>query len=89
VQCLCSKHFFTIGVHPSSGSRILLSDFNASSQGLLGINPAGVSVYAVKCGGLPATIIGNSFDNTIIGTAGRDIIHGLGGGSWARPAATP
>ena len=66
-------------VHPTSGNRTVLSDFGASSQGILGAFPLGVIAYTVKCGGLNATIIGNSFDNTIIGTSGRDIIHGMGG----------
>jgi Ca2+-binding RTX toxin-like protein len=67
------------GVNPSDGHRIVLSDFGDAAQGLLGVEPVGVSVYTVKCGGLHATKIGNAFDNTLIGTAGRDIIHGLGG----------
>jgi Ca2+-binding RTX toxin-like protein len=66
-------------VNPSNGSRVLISSFDDPSQGLRGSDPQGVSVYTVKCGGLNATRIGNSFDNTINGTSGRDIIHGLGG----------
>jgi Ca2+-binding RTX toxin-like protein len=67
------------GVNPSSGNRVLISDFGDSSKGILGLEPSGVIAFTVKCGGLHATKIGNAFDNTIIGTAGRDIIHGLGG----------
>jgi Ca2+-binding RTX toxin-like protein len=66
-------------VHPTSGSRVVISDFDDPAQGLPGSAPTGVLVYTVQCGGLNATRIGNAFDNTIIGTAGRDIIHGLGG----------
>jgi Ca2+-binding RTX toxin-like protein len=66
-------------VNPSSGHRVVLSDFGEAAQGLRGIEPAGVRVYTVQCGGQPATHIGNAFANTIIGTAGRDVIHGLGG----------
>ena len=67
------------GVDPSGGNRILISDFGDPSKGLAGVDPSGVSVFTVKCGGLDATRIGNSFDNTINGTSGRDIINGMGG----------
>ncbi len=67
------------GVNPSGGSRVLISDFGDPSKGLPGFEPSGVIVYTVKCGGLNATRIGNSFDNTINGTSGRDIINGMGG----------
>ena len=66
------------GVDPSGGNRILISDFGDPSKGLAGVDPSGVSVFTVKCGGLDATRIGNSFDNTINGTSGRDIINGMG-----------
>ncbi|MFH0340715.1 MAG: hypothetical protein ACHBNF_01020, partial [Chromatiales bacterium] len=55
------------GVDPSGGNRVLISDFGDPSKGLAGVDPSGVSVFTVKCGGLDATRIGNSFDNTING----------------------
>jgi Ca2+-binding RTX toxin-like protein len=72
------------GVHPASGSRVVISDFNDPAQGFQGSEPTGVLVYTVQCGGLNATRIGNASDNTIIGTAGRDIIDGLGGNDTIR-----
>jgi Ca2+-binding RTX toxin-like protein len=71
-------------VNPTSGSRVVISDFDDPAQGVQGSAPQGVLVYTVKCRGLNATRIGNSFDNTITGTAGRDIIHGLGGNDTIR-----
>lgn len=63
------------GVNPSGGNRIVVRDFGDPSKGVPGEFPTGVSVFTVKCGGLNATRIGNSFDNTINGTAGPDVIH--------------